>query len=199
MTDRGDAPGLTPPESRFLLELARETIRAAVADEPPPDPEAYAAGIGFEPTAALLQDRGAFVTLTLGGRLRGCIGTIVGIAPLIEVVRENALAAAFRDPRFAPLTADELDGLRIEISVLSPLRSVAGPRDIEIGRHGILLARGGARAVFLPQVAPEQGWDLPTTLDHLALKAGLSANDWREEGTEFQIFTAEIMAEDAAV
>lgn len=197
MADPAATPALEPSEARFLLEMARAVITAAAAGEDHPRPREFAAAAGFELTPALLEDRGAFVTLTRGGRLRGCIGTIVGISPLVETVRENALASAFGDPRFAPLTADELDGLRIEISVLSPLRPVADPREIEIGRHGILLERSGRRAVFLPQVAPEQGWDLPTTLDHLALKAGLPQNDWRKEGTGFQVFTAEILEENA--
>ena len=95
------------------------------------------------------------------------------------------------DPRFAPVSEGELSGLDVEVSVLTPLVSVNGPEDIEIGRHGIVLSAQGRRSVFLPQVAPEQGWDLETTLGHLSLKAGLSPHAW-QEGAEFQVFEAEV-------
>jgi AmmeMemoRadiSam system protein A len=132
-----------------------------------------------------------FVTLHRQGRLRGCIGYIEGIKPLAEAVVDNGRSAAVGDPRFAPVTAGELDQLEIEVSALTPLRPVSGPEDIEIGRHGIVLAKGGRRAVFLPQVAPEQGWDLTTTLGHLALKAGLGPDGW-QEGARFEVFEAEV-------
>ena len=198
MTHEHDMPGLAPAEAGFLLRLARAVVTAAAEGRTTPDPERFAAESGFDPTPALRAERGAFVTLTRSGRLRGCIGTIEGIMPLMEAVAENALAATCRDPRFLPVTADELDGLGIEVSVLSPLRSVGGPDEIRIGRHGILLTIRGARAVFLPQVATEQGWDLVTTLDNLAQKAGRTPGAWREEGTEFQVFTAEILEEQLA-
>lgn len=185
---------LTAGERRFLVSLAREAVTAAVCDRPPPDPRRAAAAAGLELSARLLEPRGAFVTLTSGHHLRGCIGYIEGIKPLCEAVVDNGASAAVDDPRFPRVREDELAHLHVEVSALTPLRPVAGPEAIAIGRHGILLAKGRRRAVFLPQVAREQGWDLETTLDHLALKAGLAADAWRE-GCSFQVFEAEICEE----
>jgi AmmeMemoRadiSam system protein A len=113
--------------------------------------------------------------------------------PLEDAVVQAAVWAA-RDPRFPLLTADELAGLEIEVSVLSPAHPVAGPEAIVVGTHGVILEKGGRRALFLPQVAVEQNWDRTTMLDHLARKAGLPANGWRE-GAEFQVFTAQVFGE----
>jgi AmmeMemoRadiSam system protein B/AmmeMemoRadiSam system protein A len=185
---------LTDAERFFLLDLARRAVTAAVCDEAPPDPADLAARAGIDLTGPLGQPRGAFVTLNARGQLRGCIGYIEGIKPLIEAVVDNGAAAAVSDPRFPVVREDELPGLEIEISALTPLCEVAGPEDIEVGRHGILLSKGTRRAVFLPQVATEQGWDLATTLDHLAVKAGLPADAWREN-CRFEVFEAEICGE----
>lgn len=180
---------LTADERRLLLRLARAAVTAGARDEPPPEPTA------FGPlTPALQARRGAFVTLHSGGRLRGCIGYIEGVKPLAEAIVDNALAAAFRDPRFAPVAANELDDLEIEISALTPLRAVGGWRDIQVPRHGVVLVRGHHRSVFLPQVAAEQGWNRDTMLSQLALKAGLPADAWRE-GATFRVFEADVFAE----
>ena len=104
---------------------------------------------------------------------------------------ESGGNAAVRDPRFPPLRPTELPDLELEISVLTPLAPVAGPDAIVPGHHGVLLESGGRSAVFLPQVAPEQGWDRETLLDHLALKAGLPADAWRH-GASLQVFAAEV-------
>lgn len=188
-----DAAGdrLSPTERSYLVRLAHAAVEAAVRGEPPPDPAAVARAAGCELSPSLRAERGAFVTLTLDGRLRGCIGYIEGIKPLVEAVIDNAASAAVNDPRFTPVQPADLAPLRVEVSVLSPLRAVPGPEAIEVGRHGILLSKGRRQAVFLPQVATEQGWDLTTTLDHLAVKAGLPANAWRQD-CAFQVFTAEI-------
>jgi len=186
---------LAPPQRAFLLRLARATLNGAVAGEPPPRPAAFAAAAAVDLGPALLERRGVFVTLHRHGRLRGCIGDILGAAPLCEGVVANTLAAAFRDPRFTPLTADELPGLTLEISALTPPRPIADWRGIEVPRHGVLLAHGNARAVFLPQVAAEQGWDRETLLGHLSRKAGLAADAWRH-GARFHIFEAEVFGED---
>lgn len=182
---------LAAGERSFLVELARAAVTAAVHEEPPPDPVRLAAASGIALEPRLTAVRGVFVTLTLRGHLRGCIGYIEGIKPLVEAVLDNAAAAALQDPRFTPVRAEDLPLLQVEVSVLTPLRPVSGPQEIQIGRHGILLGKGRRRAVFLPQVATEQGWDHATTLDHLALKAGLAADAWRE-GCTFQVFEAEI-------
>jgi len=185
---------LDADERRFLLALARAVVEATAAGTRPPTPRAVADRLGLALTPRLTAPRGAFVTLTREGELRGCIGYIEGIAPLARAVAENAAAAAARDPRFPPVRPDETAGLRVEVSALTPLRDVAGPQEIVIGRHGIVLAKGRARAVFLPQVAPEQGWDRDTTLRHLALKAGLPPDGWRA-GARFAVFEAEVLEE----
>jgi AmmeMemoRadiSam system protein A len=180
---------LTGPEREFLRDLAWQAVEAAAGDRPAPDPRQAAEKAGISLSRRLENHQGVFVTLTSGGRLRGCIGYIEGIKPLVDAVVENARSAAVADPRFSPVAEGDLPGLDLELSVLTPLTEVAGPGDIVVGRHGIVLAKGGRRAVFLPQVATEQGWDRATTLTHLALKAGLGPDDWRA-GTEFLVFEA---------
>ena len=179
---------LDPRHSQTLLALARRSIVQGLETGRPLSvaPEEF-----DEPLRAR---RAAFVTLTTWGNLRGCIGHLEAIQPLVRDVADNAFAAAFRDPRFPPLAARELGPLQIEISVLTPPKTVDGVEDIAIGRDGILIDRGGRRAVFLPQVAPEQNWDLETTLAHLAMKAGMPADAWRTN-TTFQTFQAQVFHE----
>jgi len=143
----------------------------------------------------LLRPAGAFVTLHKAGRLRGCIGTFEAQEPLAQMAVRMGAAAAVQDPRFSPVTLEELDECEIEISVLSPPRPITSPDEIEIGRHGVQLGRGVHRGVFLPQVAPEQGWDRDTMLDHLCLKAGLPEDAWRRGPVELEVFTAEVFSE----
>jgi len=190
MTESTPGP-LTRAEKGFLLDLAHRAVSAAARGETAPDPVALAAQAGLDLSRRLMAPCGAFVTLHKDGQLRGCIGYIAGIKPLCEAVRDNGAAAAVGDPRFPPVTPAELDQLDLEISALSPLNRVSGPLEIDIGRHGILFAKSGRQSVFLPQVAVEQGWDLDTTLTHLALKAGLAADAWRT-GAEFQVFEADV-------
>jgi len=192
---RDEAPGgLSHDERRVLLTAARRSMEAAVRGEPAPAPEEVAADLGLTVTPALREPRGAFVTLEQNEQLRGCIGYIEGISPLIDAVISNAASAATGDPRFLPVTPDELSTLKLDVSALTPLAEVSGHEDIVIGRHGVVLSRGAHKAVFLPQVAPEQGWDLATTLSHLAMKAGLGPDDWRQ-GCRFQVFEAEVARE----
>lgn len=187
------APSAQPvPEedAARLLAFARGTIaeafksgeRLAAVKEPP------------ELTPGMKAVRGGFVTLHKRGDLRGCIGEIVPRREVWMAVREQALNAAFHDPRFPPLKESELGEIDIEISMLTPPRPVASWRDIVIGKHGMVLTKGGHSAVFLPQVAPEQGWGIEETLTHLAMKAGLSADAWRE-GAEFLVFEAQVVQE----
>jgi AmmeMemoRadiSam system protein B/AmmeMemoRadiSam system protein A len=150
----------------------------------------------------LHQVQGAFVTLNRTdpkeiaskGRLRGCIGQIYPTYPLPEAVVVAAAKAALQDPRFPPVRPEELTGLEVEITLLSPPRPARSLQEIEIGRHGIILIKGDARAVFLPHVPIEQGWNLEETLTHLARKAGLSANAWRQ-GATFEIFDGQLFDE----
>ena len=141
-----------------------------------------------------MEQRGAFVTLKIDGALRGCIGHVIGVAPLWEAVQENAIAAGFRDPRFEPLRREELSQVTIEISALTPLRP-ASPDEIVVGRDGILIERGASRGLLLPQVATEYGWNREQFLDHTCHKAGLEAGCWRRADTVVSIFSAEVFGE----
>ena len=182
---------LTPEEQTTLLHIARDTVEMYVRDHKRPDLK----GGKYEITAKMSAPCGAFVTLQKHGELRGCIGHIVGRVPMNECVAENAVNAAVNDTRFDPVRPDELKDIDIEISVLSPLKKVNSPKDIVIGKHGIVMKQGYAQAVYLPQVAPEQGWNLEQTLTSLSHKAGLPGDAWKQPGTEFQVFTAQVFGE----
>jgi AmmeMemoRadiSam system protein B/AmmeMemoRadiSam system protein A len=130
---------------------------------------------------------GAFVTLKKGGQLRGCIGYIRPHKPLYEAVAANGINAARNDHRFPPLREEELEGLEVEVSVLTPPRSIASYEDFRVGEEGIILEKDGRSAVFLPEVAEEQGWDRDQTLTQLARKAGLPEDGWKS-GASFQTF-----------
>jgi AmmeMemoRadiSam system protein A len=141
------------------------------------------------------KEMGLFVSLHLNGMLRGCIGYIEGYKPLKYAIFEMAEAAAFHDQRFIPLQKEELDAIQIEISILSELAEINDYHDIILGVDGILLKQGRNQAVFLPQVAPEQGWDLDTCLRHLSRKAGLMYNAYKDTRTKFEVFTADVFSE----
>ena len=186
----GDA--VLDAESRaFLLRLARESVECAVKGIPCTVPRSP-----FPVSSPLYSKMGAFVTLNdrTTGALRGCIGEIMPMRPLVEAVAARAADSALRDPRFMPVSEGELANLRVEVSALTPPKRVASWRDIVLGRDGMTLEKDGAFAVFLPQVAPEQGWDLPATLSFLSRKAGLPADAWRE-GATFETFQAEVFHE----
>jgi len=176
--------GLTAEEKTALLRLARKTIEAKCRGEKAPVPEAQS------PTLSEL--RGAFVTLHKAGRLRGCIGHIQARQPLIKTVADMAIAAAFDDPRFPPLRAEELKEIDIEISVLTPLRRIADVREIQVGTHGIYIRKGGYSGLLLPQVATEWKWDRTAFLEHTCEKAHLPKDAWRDKETEIYIFSADV-------
>ena len=169
-----------------LLSRAREAIAGHLAKGHLPGPHGPSPGPSLR--------RGAFVTLTRRGELRGCIGRLWGGEPLEETVAAMAVEAAVHDDRFPPVTLAELGALRIEISVLSSPRPVAGAAEVVPGRDGVVLDKGGRRAVFLPQVAAEQGWGREEMLDHLCQKAWLPAGCWRD-GASLSVFQAEVFAE----
>jgi len=175
-------------EGRYLAANARESIASALGKRAPDWPA------GPE-GAGLARGAGAFVTLREGGSLRGCIGRMSSDEPLVQTVRAMARSAAFDDPRFPPLRADELDRVEIEITLLSPMRLASGPGDIVAGRHGVLMSLRGRSAVFLPQVATEQGWKREDLLEHLCYKAGLPGDAWRDPGTVFQLFEGRVIEE----
>lgn len=169
-----------------MLVLARETIAAHLAGNEYPTPPLD--------DPVMLEPRGAFVTLSIDGKLRGCIGHVIGVLPLWSTVRENAVSAAFRDPRFPALTAAEFELVAIEISALTPPRSCTAAM-INIGEDGVIVERGSARGLLLPQVAVEYGWDRETFLDHTCRKAGLDAGCWRHPDTKISAFTAEVFGD----
>ncbi|MFC1652683.1 AmmeMemoRadiSam system protein B [Planctomycetota bacterium] len=181
---------LSATDRQWLLSLARQSITFALAQGRNPSCK----DLELTAPAATLAQRAAFVTLKKGEHLRGCIGEIFPSQELYQSVINNAVNAALRDPRFPAVTAAELVGLHLEISALTPPQSVASYRDIRIGIDGMVLEKNGRSAVFLPQVAPEQGWDLDQTLTHLAMKAGLQPHGWRE-GAKFLTFQAEVFGE----
>ncbi len=179
---------LSERDRKILLEIARDTIHAVARGMPLP---AFSVD-----SPALEEERGVFVTIhTREGRLRGCIGVFQSNKPLYETVLDMAVAAAKNDPRFSPVRADELPNIRIEISVLSPLKRITGVEEIEVGKHGIYLVKGSNRGVLLPQVATEHEFDRYEFLDQTCLKAGLPPGAWREEGVDIYVFEAEIFEE----
>jgi AmmeMemoRadiSam system protein A len=178
----------------IALQLARRSVKSFLENRRVPGE--YELEV---PAAGPLRDAYAtFVTLKKNGRLRGCIGHILPEQPLWRDVRDNAIAAAVKDPRFPPVQASELDELQMEISVLTHPETIPGPDAFVVGRHGIVLKALGRRSVFLPQVAPEQGWDRNTTLVHLARKAGLQADVWRTPAARLDVFEAQVFAEPTA-
>lgn len=177
---------LSATDQMHLLELARFKISSRFKGRHV-EPE-------FEISEAMEEIMGAFVTIHKQGQLRGCIGEIFPRRPLIEAVAEHAVNAAFHDPRFPKLREDELYEIDLEISALTPPHPVGSYAEISIGRHGIVLSKNMQSAVFLPQVAVEQGWNLETTLSHLAMKAGLASNDWKSD-CEFHVFEAAVFGE----
>ncbi|MBN2198419.1 MAG: AmmeMemoRadiSam system protein A [Candidatus Aminicenantes bacterium] len=178
---------LTDAQQREFLGLARDAVRRLVENRERPAPSAR--------DPQLKAKRGVFVTLKVGGRLRGCIGHPLPVKPLDEAVVEVAEAAASEDFRFEPLRPDELDRLRIEISVLSLPRRLKDFRSLEIGRHGIIVAQGTRKGLLLPQVPVEYGWDRETFLRHGCLKAGLDEDAWKT-GATVDVFTAQVFSEE---
>lgn len=178
---------LSEEDRSVLLATARGAIESRLLRVPAPCPRG---------SQVLQTPCGAFVTLKLGGDLRGCIGLVSAAKPLQETVREMAAASAFEDPRFPPLGREELPRLRIEISALSPFRRVSDVGQIEVGVHGIMMRRGARSGLLLPQVATEQGWDRETFLRHTCRKAGLPEDAWKDTQTTIEIFSAIVFHEE---
>ena len=178
---------LSSDDKLALLGIARRSITKRLASEPPPT-EAYE-------SPELNTHSGAFVTLHKEGELRGCIGRFTSDGPLFETIAEMAISAAFEDPRFPEVTANEVPVLHIEISVLSPLKLITDTEEITVGIHGIYIIKGANRGVLLPQVATENGFDRDTFLDQTCIKAGLNPGAWREGSLQIYTFNAEIFSE----
>jgi uncharacterized protein len=175
----------SPNERELLLTLAHDAIQSALEDREldltPPNPR-------------LAEPRGAFTTLHLRGRLRGCIGYVFPSDSLYKTVADTARAAAFDDPRFEAVSPAEAPDLKVEISVLSPLLPMQ-PDEVIVGKHGLVVSLGNRRGLLLPQVAVEWDWDREAFLAQTCLKAGLPADAWLR-GAELQGFTAEVFGEE---
>jgi AmmeMemoRadiSam system protein A len=177
---------MTSEEDRQrLLQIARGAIAAHVN---------RVTVVNVSASPGLERPAGAFVSLHLHGELRGCIGHLEADRSLLRVVRECAVAACSADPRFPPVSAVELAGLEIEVSLLGPLEPVASPDDIEVGRHGLLVERDWQRGLLLPQVATEWRWDRETFLAQTCHKAGLPRDAWKQ-GAKVWRFEAEVFGE----
>jgi AmmeMemoRadiSam system protein B/AmmeMemoRadiSam system protein A len=183
---RYSPPDLTEARRGELLRLARTAITEYLNTGKTPD---------YEPDDPVLARRsGAFVTLEEGDELRGCIGRLWADMPLYQRVQEMAVSAATSDPRFPPLTVEELDEVNIEVSVLSPLHRITDIQQIEVGTHGLVIVAAGQQGVLLPQVPVEEGWGRGEFLAHLCLKAGLTPDCWTDQPTLYA-FTAEVFGE----
>jgi len=177
---------LNTDQQTFLLSLAREsiqhhlktgkTLKKKVKDE------------------ELKKKRGAFVTLKINRQLRGCIGYPLPYKALWETIRDAAIAAATQDFRFPSMTLEELPETVIEISVLTLPQPIKDIKEIEVGKHGIIISKGLNKGLLLPQVPIEWGWDLETYLSHGCMKAGLDEDEWKKE-VEIETFSAQVFSE----
>ena len=177
---------LPSDDRRALLELARRAISETVLHNRYLETPA--------PLGAELPAAGVFVTLHRRGRLRGCIGQLEWIESLQATVVYCAVAAAMHDPRFSPVSPEELSELEIEISVLSRPERIE-PSRIEVGRHGLLVMRGRLRGVLLPQVPLQFNWNAERFLEETCRKAGLNKEAWKDPATSVEAFTSEVFSE----
>jgi AmmeMemoRadiSam system protein B/AmmeMemoRadiSam system protein A len=182
---------LSRSEKKALLHIARRTLEGYLSGSGIPGPDEWKNRI----TPALRIKTGVFVTLKSAGRLRGCIGSLVGQEPLHRGVVSNAVRAAVEDPRFAAVTKAELPGLHIEISVMTPPRKITDHTKIRLGTDGVILKQGYRQAVYLPQVATETGWGIDEFLSNLSRKAGLPAKAYLMKGTDLYVFQAQVFGE----
>lgn len=181
---------LAQDQKDALLRLARKTVDTWVKERR----KIEFSEAGVEKSGRFAELQGAFVTLQKDGDLRGCIGTIVPVKSLADSIRDNAVNAASFDPRFPEVQASELPQIKVEVSVLGTPVTIPSLKDFVLGRDGIILSKGGRSAVFLPQVAPEQGWTVEDTLNFLNRKAGLPQGAWKS-GAEYQTFQAIVFHE----
>ena len=186
------SPGLDAKERRSLMDTARDTLRWCAAGRRPALFDWKKRAV----TDRLLEKRASFVTFRQRGDLRGCMGTLAAGDPLCKSVHVSAANAA-EDPRFVhcPIRLQEVDSIEVRVTVLGPMEHAPGPDAFEPGRHGIVLACRGRRAVFLAEVAVEQGWSRARTLSELCLKAGLPAEAWKD-GADILLFESVVFVED---
>ena len=177
---------LPASDQQRLLKIARESVEAHLRQQEFHAPETL--------EGLLAENHGAFVSIHKGNELRGCIGNLSPTLTLSRTVADCAVAAAVEDPRFPPLTVDELEKVEFEISVLSPFEIVDNVETIEIGRHGLLISKRSARGLLLPQVPVTYGWGRERFLAETCRKAGLKPDEWKEGAVIFS-FTADVFGE----
>ena len=183
--NESSGPEFSQEERSLLLELAHRSIACALEGS----------SLSLDPASGhLTEKRGAFCTLYLDGQLRGCVGYVFPLTPLLQTIAETARGAAFDDPRFPAVTLSEGSRLKISLSVLSVLAPIA-PEQVEVGTHGLLVSRAGKRGVLLPQVPVEHGWERTTFLEQTCLKAGLPPDAWKT-GATLESFTAEVFGDE---
>ncbi len=173
---------LDPETTTELLRIAREAVTAVATHTPRPRH-------GSRPATGALDEPGAaFVTITEHGSLRGCMGSLVAEQPLGDAVASAAISAAVRDPRFLPVSEHELPEIHIDVSVLGPAIPLRDPAAFRPGIDGVIVARDGRRALLLPEVATDQGWDARAMLDAVCEKAGLEGHAWHDPRTRLSVF-----------
>ncbi|MBI1909531.1 MAG: AmmeMemoRadiSam system protein A [Deltaproteobacteria bacterium] len=177
---------LTLEEKRELLQVARQTLQDYFENKKL---------TAVSPLESLKEKKGAFVTLHHEGKLKGCIGHLAADEPLFLVIQKMAIAAATGDPRFPPVSPEELSAMDIEISVLSPFQEIHSVEEIVVGRDGLYVVQGPRRGLLLPQVATEWGWDPEAFLAQTCVKAGLPREVWKKGGVLIFSFTAEVFGE----
>ena len=175
---------LNEDEQQVLLRLSRDVLDSYTADGTAPvlDPKKY------NITPAMMRVAGVFVTLRKGGQLRGCIGTIAGVSPIVSAVIDNTISSASQDPRFPPVKAEETASIEIEISVLTSPQELSDYRRIRLGIDGVVLQKGNRSGVYLPQVATETGWGIDEFMENLCRKAGLPAGSHTTPGARLYYF-----------
>lgn len=182
---------LTADEGLMAIRSARGTIEHVVAKKP---------RSALNLTPVFHEKRGVFVTLTKTGELRGCIGLPYPVMALGDAIEHAATAAALEDPRFPPVRKDELEQITVEVTILTVPVSLEGepsdrPKNVVVGRHGLIVRGMGTSGLLLPQVATEYGWDATTFLDHTCMKAGLPNRCWTSPATEILTFEGQIFTE----
>jgi uncharacterized protein len=184
---------LTDDEGAMAVRSARAAIEHAVAKRP----KKY-----DDLTPVFNEKRGVFVTLTKSGSLRGCIGFPYPVMPLGDAIVHAAGAAALEDPRFPPVTKDELGEISLEVTILTVPEPLEGepakrPEKVIVGKHGLIVRGMGTSGLLLPQVATDYHWDAKTFLDHTCMKAGLSERCWTSKNVEILTFEGQIFSEHA--
>lgn len=180
---------LNRSQRQRLMSIAKEAIVSYVSDQTTIDVE--------ESDDRLNEEEGAFISIYKNGRLRGCMGNILGRGPLCLTVKEMAISSAIRDPRFDPLSKEELDDIELELSVLSKPWRIYDVEEIQLGVHGVIVSKGRKSGIFLPQVATSTAWNRDRFLSELcSQKAGLPADCWKNpKDVVIEIFTADVFSE----